>query len=203
MPAARKKAAAQQSPAPPRGDGARPRLSDVAHAAGVSTMTVVRVMRDPDLVATSTRERVERVLLQTGYTPDLTASALASQRTGLVAAIVPVLTNSLIAEIVQGLTDALADNGLQMLLGVSGFSAEAEEPLVRAFLSRRVDAMYLTGVIHTPTTVQMLKRAGIPIVEGGNLTTKPIDMHAIDFIAEQVRSAIPMWMPRRPSRAIS
>lgn len=139
-------------------------------------MTVVRVMRHPGLVAARTRERVERVLEQTGYTPDLTASALASRRTRLVAAIVPVLTNSLIAEIMQGLTDVLAENGRQMLLGVSGFSAAEEESLVRAFLSRRVDAIYLTGVIHSQATRQMLAQAGIPVVEGGNLTRDPIDM---------------------------
>lgn len=158
---------------PPR---PRTRLLDVANAAGVSTMTVVRVMRDPERVATRTRERVEAILRETGYTPDLTAAALASQRSQLVAAIVPVLTNSLIAEIIQGLTDALATNGFQMLLGVSGFSAHNEQELVQAFLSRRVDAIYLTGVIHTPETVRMLKRAGIPVVEGGNLTADPIDM---------------------------
>lgn len=154
----------------------RTRLLDVANAAGVSTMTVVRVMRDPERVAARTRERVEAILRETGYTPDLTAAALASQRSQMVAAIVPVLTNSLIAEIMQGLTDALATNGFQMLLGVSGFSAQNEQALVQAFLSRRVDAIYLTGVIHTPETVHMLKRAGIPVVEGGNLTDNPIDM---------------------------
>ena len=154
----------------------RTRLADVARAAGVSTMTVVRVMRDPDRVALRTRERVEDVLRQTGYTPDLTASALASQRTRLVGAIVPVLTNSLIAEIIQGLTDSLAGDGLQMLLGVSGFSAAKEQELVHAFLSRRVDAMFLTGVTRTKATLSMLAQAQIPVVEAGNLTSAPIDM---------------------------
>jgi LacI family gluconate utilization system Gnt-I transcriptional repressor len=148
----------------------------VARAAAVSTITVVRVLRDPPRVAAATRARVEAILRETGYTPDLTAASLASQRSRLVAAIVPVLTNSLIAEIMQGLTDALATDGLQMLLGVSGFSAQHEQELVQAFLSRRVDAIYLTGVIHTPDTVRMLKRAGIPVVEGGNLAADPIDM---------------------------
>ena len=154
----------------------RPRLSDVAEAAGVSTMTVVRVMRDPSKVAARTRQRVEAVLRQTGYTPDLTARGLASNRSGLIAAIIPVLTNSLIAEIMQGLTDALAEDDYHLLLGASGFSAAQEEVMVRAFLSRRVDGMYLTGVIHTAETVRMLKGAGIPVVEGGNLSPSPIDM---------------------------
>jgi len=173
---ARTSSASKPATAPTNAARTRTRLQDVAQAAGVSTMTVVRVMRDPQRVAARTRERVEAVLRQTGYTPDLTASALALQRSRLVAAIVPVLTNSLIAEIIQGLTDALATNGLQMLLGVSGFSAHKEQELVQAFLSRRVDGIYLTGVIHTPDTMRMLKQSGIPVVEGGNLSADPIDM---------------------------
>lgn len=158
--------------APPR----RPRLLDVAREAGVSTMTVVRVMREPAKVAAKTRERVEGVLRRTGYTPDLMARGLASRRSGLIAAIIPVLTNSLIADIMQGLSDALAPGGYHLLIGASGFSSAQEEVMVRAFLSRRVDGIYLTGVIHTPETVRMLGRAHIPVVEGGNLTDAPIDM---------------------------
>ncbi|HEX4883713.1 MAG TPA: LacI family DNA-binding transcriptional regulator [Casimicrobiaceae bacterium] len=164
---------------PPKPDAVparrRARLADVAAAAGVSTMTVVRVMRDPAKVARATRERVEAVLRHTGYTPDLTARGLASNRSGLLAAIVPVLTNSLIADIMQGLTDAVAPDDYHLLLGASGFSAAQEEVMVRAFLSRRVDGIYLTGVTHTPQTVEMLRHAGIPVVEGGNLTDAPID----------------------------
>src|SRR6266536_1343719 len=154
----------------------RTRLLDVARAAGVSTMTVVRVLREPQQVAAATRARVKQVLTDTGYTPDLVARGLALNRSGLVAAVIPLLTNSLIAEIIQGLTDALAPAGFHLLLGASGFSAAEEEVLVRAFLSRRIDGIFLTGVSHSDQTVRMLKRAAIPVVEGGNLTEQPIDM---------------------------
>ena len=154
----------------------RPRLQDVAAAAGVSAMTVVRVLREPQKVAPRTRTRVERVLAETGYTPDLVARGLASRRSALIGAIIPLLTNSLIAEIMQGLSDAVTPAGYHLVIGASGFSAQEEEALVRAFLSRRVDALYLTGVIHTPGTTRMLRGAGIPVVEGGNLTDDPIDM---------------------------
>jgi LacI family transcriptional regulator, gluconate utilization system Gnt-I transcriptional repressor len=106
----------------------------------------------------------------------LIARGLASNRSGLIAAVIPVLTNSLIAEIMQGLTDALVPQGFHLLLGASGFSTAEEEVLVRAFLSRRIDGIYLSGVDHTPDTVRMLKRSGIPVVEGGNITAHPIDM---------------------------
>lgn len=154
----------------------RARLLDVARTAGVSTMTVARVLRHPDKVAPATRERVRAVLDETGYTPNLTARGLASQRSGMVAAIVPLLTNSLIAEIIQGLTDVLAKHDLHLLLGVSGFDAREEDVLIREFLSRRVDAFYLTGLMRSAESSRLLQDAGIPVVEGGNLTDRPIDM---------------------------
>lgn len=155
---------------------ARPRLSDVARAAGVSTMTVSRALRDPAKVAPETMRRVQKVLRETGYTPDLMARGLASKRSGLVAVIVPVLTNSLIAEIVQGLTNALAADGLHVVLGVSDFKVDEEEEMIRTFLSRRVDAIYLSGAVRSPESRRMLLAAGIPVVEGVNLGENPIDM---------------------------
>lgn len=154
----------------------RPRLRDVAARARVSTMTVVRVMRSPDKVADATRRRVETVIADTGYTPDLLARGLALNRSGVVAAIVPLLTNSLVAEVVQGLTARLDAAGIHLLIGSNGFSAAREEALVRAFLSRRVDGMFLTGTSHSAATREMLARAAIPVVEGGNLTRSPVDM---------------------------
>jgi LacI family gluconate utilization system Gnt-I transcriptional repressor len=147
----------------------RPRLADVARDAGVSAMTVVRVLRDPGKVAKSTRERVAASLHKTKYTPDLVARALVSRRSGIVGAIVPTLANSLIAEVMQGMTAELASHEQQLIVGTSAYSARNEEDLVRSFLSRRVDAIYLTGTSHTHETVKLLKASGVPVVEGGNL----------------------------------
>lgn len=152
------------------------RLRDVALRARVSTMTVARVLREPHKVAPETRKRVAQALDATGYTPDLVARALVSRRTGVVGAIVPTLSNSLIADVIQGMSDALATENRQLMVGAAGFSAAREEELVRSFLSRRVDALYLTGTSHTPATISLLRASGIPVVQGGNIPAKPIDM---------------------------
>jgi LacI family gluconate utilization system Gnt-I transcriptional repressor len=154
----------------------RSRLEDVALRAGVSTMTVVRVLREPYKVAPQTRARVASVLKETNYTPDLVARALVSRRSGVVGAIVPTLSNSLIADVIQGMSDEVALTDRQMMIGASTFSAEREEALVRSFLSRRVDALYLTGTSHTAETVKLLHAAGLPVIEGGNIPDNPIDL---------------------------
>ncbi len=158
-----------------QGSTGRSRLEDVAARAGVSTMTVVRVLREPHKVAPATQVRVRAVLDEVRYTPDLVARSLVSRRTGTVGAIVPTLSNSLIADIVQGMSDELALHERQLMIGASGFSAAREETLVRNFLARRVDALYLTGSCHTPETVRMLQAAGLPVVEGGSIPEAPID----------------------------
>ena len=128
-----------------------------------------------------------------GYTPDLTARGLTLQRTGLVGAVVPLLTNSLIAEIVQGLSDTVARNGFQLLVGATGFSAAGEEAMVRAFLSRRVDAIYLTGITHTAATIAMLRQSRIPCVEGGNLARNPIDM-AVGYSSKDAARTVTRYL---------
>lgn len=139
-------------------------------------MTVVRVLRQPEKVAPETHARVTKALRDAQYVPDLLARALASQRTGVVAAIVPSLANSLIAEVTQGMSEAFANHQRQLMVGVSNYSAATEEAIVRTFLARRVDAIYLTGTCQTQATVAMLQSSGIPVVQGGNLPDRPIDM---------------------------
>ena len=164
--------AVKATPLPAR----RALLRDVAARAGVSAMTVTRTLREAGKVSAKTRARVEAAVRELAYTPDLNARGLASRKSGLVAAIVPLLTNSLIAEIVQGLTDALAERDFQLLIGAAGFDALAEDALIREFLARRVDAIYLTGTCRTAASLRLLQRAGVPVVEGGNLHAGAIDM---------------------------
>jgi LacI family gluconate utilization system Gnt-I transcriptional repressor len=152
------------------------RMQDVARLAGVSVITVSRVLREPDKVAEDTRARVLAAIETIGYVPNLVARSLKSQRSGVIAAVIPSVTHSIVAEVVRGMTEVLNREGLHLLLADSGFSPDEEEALVAAFLARRPDAMYLTGTTHTPGTRRMLDAARIPVVETGNLTNAPIDM---------------------------
>jgi len=151
-------------------------MEDVARLAGVSMMTVSRAIREPAKVAPATRARVSAAIADLGYVPNLTAGSLASQRSGIIAAIVPTIDNSIFAETMRGLTATLTVAGYQVLLGQTAYDENAEEALVAAFLGRRVDGMLVTGVKHSALTRQRLIKAGIPVVETWDLTADPIDM---------------------------
>jgi len=151
---------------------------DVARQAGVSHITVSRVINTPEKVAPETRAKVQAAIARMGYIPNLLAGGLASRRTRIIAAIVPTIGHSIFADTVRGLSDELAARGYQLLLGQSNYSEDNETGLVEAFIGRRVDGMVLTGVQHTERTRQRLKASKIPVVEIWDLTSKPIDMLA-------------------------
>jgi len=151
-------------------------MEDVARIAGVSAITVSRVLRTPDKVNAETRARVAAAIGALGYVPNLAAGTLKSDRSGIVAAIVPTLQNSIFAETVQGLSDALSEEGYQLLIANSGYSTAAEESLVTAFLGRQPDGLVLTGVHHSPALATRLARIGLPVVETWDMTPAPIDM---------------------------
>ncbi|MEZ5863279.1 MAG: LacI family DNA-binding transcriptional regulator [Geminicoccaceae bacterium] len=75
-------------------------------AAGVATVTVSRVLHEADKVAPATRARVEAAIAELGYLPNLVARSLVAARTGMVAALIPTIDNSLHAEMIQGMDGA-------------------------------------------------------------------------------------------------
>ncbi|PRD44760.1 transcriptional regulator [Phyllobacterium phragmitis] len=155
-------------------------MRDVSRLAGVSQMTVSRVLADPDLVSEATRLRVMKAIEQLGYVPDRVAGSLSSRRTNFVTAILPTLTNSNFADTAQGLAEALRPADYQLLIGYTMYKLAEEERIIRAMLSRRPDAIVVAGMVHTKPASEMLLRAGIPIVEIWDVPDKPID-HAVGF----------------------
>jgi len=49
------------------------RLKDIAERAGVSVMTVSKVMRDAPDVSAATKSRIRQLAIEMGYMPDLIA----------------------------------------------------------------------------------------------------------------------------------
>jgi LacI family transcriptional regulator, gluconate utilization system Gnt-I transcriptional repressor len=152
-----------------------PTLSAVAKLAGVSSITVSRVVRQPGLVATETRARVERAMRELGYVPNLVAGALASARTNSVGVLVPTIDNSIFADTVQGLSDKLEPLGCSVILAQSRYDAAREDRMLAALLSRRPEAIIMVGSPATDDGQRLLRQARIPIVETWELPEHPID----------------------------
>jgi LacI family gluconate utilization system Gnt-I transcriptional repressor len=152
-----------------------PTLAQVAARAGVSPITVSRVVRLPDMVALATRERVEAAIRALGYVPNLVAGSLASARTRAVGVLVPTVANAIFADTIQGISDTLEPMGYAVFLAQSRYDDAREEKMMATLLGRRPEALIMVGSPATEAGLRMLRRAGIPIVETWDLPERPID----------------------------
>lgn len=149
-------------------------MMDVAQRAGVSPMTVSRALKDGTSVSAKTREKVAKAAEDLGYVFDSTASNLRSQKSNFVAVTIPSINNANFAQTVRGLSDGLRPGGLQILLGYTDYDTAQEEQLIEQLLTRRPEAIVVTGGKHTPRARRLLENAGIPVVETWDLPEDPI-----------------------------
>ncbi len=181
-----------------RGRAARtaPTLAEVAAIAGVSTATISRFLNSPAVVSGKTAERVRLAIQQTGYVPNLLAGALASNRSRLIAAMVPSLTQSIFSSTIQSMTDALFEAGYNVLLGLAGDHDEHVPAVIDSILGRRPDGLILTGVIGGPELRARLLSANIPIIQIWDLPADPLDM-VVGFSHEAVGRAVGQYVLKK------
>jgi LacI family gluconate utilization system Gnt-I transcriptional repressor len=83
--------------------------------------------------------------------------------------------------------------GYQVMLSICGYGEDDDESLFRAVLGRRPDAMLITGSGYSPTALQMLIEARIPVVEIWDVSSRPIDM-LIGFDHAQVGAEVAAFL---------
>lgn len=161
-------------------DSVIPRLEDVAAHAGVSTATVSRFINRPGMVAAETAARIRAAIDATGYVPNLLAGGLASSQSRMVAVLVPDMAHSIFNATVEALVEELSASGRIAMLGLTGIDNARMPALISAALSRRADAIILTGLLNDEPTRQLLQRGRTTVIETWGLPTSPIDV-AVGF----------------------
>lgn len=150
-------------------------LADVAQLAGVGTMTVSRALRTPGQVSEKLREKINAAVTSLGYTPNLTASALASASSYCIAVVVPDLNQSGFTAMLSGVQRVLQPAGYQIMLAV--LPRQQEERLLETLPVSNLAAVILPGVGHSETLRHWLKNVPIPVLEIGAVCADPIDIN--------------------------
>lgn len=153
-----------------------PTLADIAAEVGVTKITVSRALNAPEQLSPATLEKVRAAIKRSGYTPNLLAGSLSSNRSKLVVALVPSIAGAMFTATMQKVAEHLQEHGYQLLIGQAGYDDAREDALLEAVIGRRPDGIILTGIVHSAQARQKLRAARIPVVETWDLTPKPIDM---------------------------
>jgi LacI family gluconate utilization system Gnt-I transcriptional repressor len=152
-------------------------LKDVAKKAGVSAITVSRVVNDYTGVRANVREKVTAAISELGYIPNRSASILASSRSKLIGVLIPSLSNVVFNDVLRGIYDIVGPANYQVLLADTHYSSIEEERSIRTLLGQSPDGLILTGGEQTDITKAMLKASGVPVVQIMDKVEAPIDIN--------------------------
>jgi LacI family transcriptional regulator, galactose operon repressor len=148
------------------------RLKDIAEKAGVSVMTVSKVMRDAPDISAATKARVRALAQQMGYVPDSQAQGLRTRTTKLFGLVISAMTNPIFARVVMAIEERAHELGYEVILCHTLNIAEREDTAIRRLISRRVDGLFISPVYRMGPTAAIyheLQRCAIPTVVLGHL----------------------------------
>jgi LacI family transcriptional regulator len=140
-------------------------IDEVATLAGVSPMTVSRVMNGQGKVRDATRERVLQAVRQLDYTPNLAASSLAAAQHTRIALVYTNPSGAYLREMLVGLLRVASRTSIQLVVDYwDNLDPEAERKAARA-MSGKVDGVILPPpVCESHAAVSEFVRAEIPVV---------------------------------------
>jgi len=95
-------------------------IQDVAKSAGVSVSTVSRVLNGKVDVASDTQGRILDVIDNLGYTTNLAARSMRSQKKNLVGLIMPDIAYPFAIEVMKGVNRAIAESDSDLLVYTTG-----------------------------------------------------------------------------------
>lgn len=151
-------------------------IYDVANLAGVSLMTVSRVVNNSDKVSVVTTLKVQRAIEQLGYRPNASAKALATSRTSTVGVVIPSMSNNVFTDVVSGIVDTFHGSAYSVQFANTYYDNARELEAIKLFASQRIGGLILAGIDQPPATKKLLKSLGIPIVQIMDVSSKPLDM---------------------------
>jgi DNA-binding LacI/PurR family transcriptional regulator len=150
----------------------RPSLKDIAHMLGISQTAVSFAINGRPGVSQQTRQRVNEVIKQLGWTPVYAARALGSSRTMTVGfamsrAIDDYQTEAFTLHFLAGIHLSLADRGYSLLFKPCNSLSE-EENIYRMWAKgKRVDGVVLTDLREHDPRPQLLAELKLPAVLAG------------------------------------
>ncbi len=159
-------------------------MREVAERAGVSLVTVSRVVNGHDAVRPATRMRVQAAIAALQYIPDQVAGSLRSRQTGTLGLLLPTIANSFWTTIARGVEDEGEEHGYSVFFCNTDDDVAKEARYLDALLRRRVEGIVVVPTAASAKQLQRVQQRQMPIVQ----VHRKLDALAADSIRADSRS---------------
>ena len=158
-------------------------MRDVAEQAGVSAITVSRVINGTGYVHEATQARVLAAIEALRYVPNSLARSLRSQQTSTLALLVTDITNSFWTTVARGVEDEATAQNYAVFLCNTDEDPAKEDRYLEMLTRRRVDGLLIGPTPDSATVLSRLHTLGIKFV----LIDRTVDGIAADTVRSDSR----------------
>lgn len=159
-------------------------IRDVARHAGVSSMTVSRVINASGYASADARARVERAISELGYVPNAVARHLRSKRTKTIALVLSDITNPFFTTVARGVEDVAGPRGFGVMFCNTDESASEEVDYLQMLIERQVDGVLLVPAGSAAQPLRLLRSQEVPVVVLDRRVESPdVDQVRTDSVA--------------------
>ncbi len=163
-------------------------IEDVAKLAGLSRTTVSRVINNHPYVSEQKKQLVLDAMNELGYVPNSSARSLRSQKTEMIAVIIPRVMNPFFGQLVESLEIAASEYHYQLIVCQTLYSAKKELDYLNLLKTKQVDGVILTTLLNDWKQIEPFLEYG-PIVlcneyeERANIPTVHMDQQYGGYVA--------------------
>lgn len=141
----------------------KPTIKDVAELAGCGIATVSRVLNNSGPTSVASRERVLAAAEKLDFKFNEFGRSLQSRRSKTIGVLVPTLSNPVFADAVQGIQQAAAMHGYDVILSSANYDQKTEQTAMATLLAKQVDGVILTvSAPNESNALEMLKQNHVP-----------------------------------------
>lgn len=140
-------------------------LRNVADKAGVHVSTVSRVLREErGRIKPETADRVVAVAQELGFQRNRWAASLRSGKTGVLAVLVPRITDVVLATVFESIESKAAQVGYQAVVSSTWDDPTSRDHQIRRYLGERVDGLIIGDARIRDPALSQMTREGVPFL---------------------------------------
>lgn len=153
------------------------RLSDVAHAAGVSLSTASKALRGGGRISEATRERVRAAADRLDFRPDALARSFAEGRSGTIGVLTRRAANTFARPVTIGAVLQLGDQHQAALVYDGDVrTSSAMTDSIRELQARRIDGLLVIGDGHEHESPSLTHHFDVPVTYVFTASDDPADV---------------------------
>src|SRR3954454_11104238 len=142
----------------------RATIREIAELAGVSIATVSRVVNGREDVSPETRELVQTIVRERGYTTNRSARGLSGGRTGLIGATVPLVHAAYFSFLLSGAAEALYEQDMRLVLCPTMHEHDREVTLLERLMQGTTDGAVIILPEESSDELELLLKHGYRFV---------------------------------------